>query len=915
MEMLELFDIEDALFEFAKYNLFDASLMLLNAMGFPFMRNEGTKCEQIDHFIYFCTEREAYYNDQEMLYLKNIESVCILGRINQSDVCVDNDDSQNESHITFIAVDLKSIRSSRSEDAYYLSIIFNKAFLGPVILLLKNDDSVMFSTYREDIDLVSLSDWFDINYQEQDSLLSLIPACYSYNSGDTIRKFHNEFSYAIARKYIKWPESTEYAIYECFPRQRYSEEGKIYSREELTNIGIRSKNYYVDLYGDDYVIDDKGFSTLEFDDDDLGILEFEELDKFEDNPEQGQELCIHEKPARNIEYDEVNKVTMGESVFDDIDKATLDDPIKLLEWLSQMDEECDKQSNDEKRHQRYFTDSYSQPAKKHEVRDQSDLINSRYEKNSKENYSRANSNKPDRIPGAIASDKTAVETTKKKQTAEIDDLSEFMKRRFDEHKKENAFKDIERKPDSTLGDTATFGKKLEKSDMKVSNEVRNSSEYMKIWFDEHKKKNASNEIESRPDNTLDDTATFKKIEKSETKSCSEAGYSSDSMKTQSDAPNGNLSLNKTESLEDLNCVTKVPNEAENVQPDNYEREKAAGIFQLSKEPSENSESTAQPISIDKVLEKAARALGLENWNEANQIYTEAIKRDSNDYRGWWGLFLVKTQKMQLYNDGSRFIDISDATSALNLAPENAKQHLKPIYYRYLQKTTEVDKATLNNDQPSISEPKKILQKSNENGQHGTITSNIDSILERGSILLSQRKWSEAIEVYSKAIQHDSNDYRGWWGLFLSKTQVMQRYNEGRHLVDTSDAIHAIDLAPENAKQHLKTMLDNFSLKNSKVFKLTFINSPRTYSDKSGEVYIQINGDEIFMLSIQVFVIAIAEGEYTIEFFTASSSMSTTITFEMHKDVTLKMNLVTLPLEKKHIMIEAQGANITRKIIT
>lgn len=378
MELLELFDIEDSLHDFAQTTLYSASLNLLKIMGFPIKENTETVCEKINHFVYFCTEQKVHYNLQEMAYLKNIERISILGIINQSDIDDQNKIEKEISHITFISAELNSIKLNRSEDAHYLSKILNKAFYGPVVFLFKNEDSIMLSTYREDIDLVCLSEWFNTKYTDYNCLLSLLPACFIYNQGKTIRKFHNELSFAIARKYIKWPESYEYASFECFPCKDFEEAGNGINWKVIADFGETSRNYYLDLYGDDYVYDDTNFCLLEEKDFDLdlyGIEDFDlsdddfgvsqEDDEFEENLEVEQNRVpidnlarteiaelplmknniLIEKGRATMDYSILHNKdedTNRDSILNEIDEETWKDPIKLLEWITNKEEETEK---------------------------------------------------------------------------------------------------------------------------------------------------------------------------------------------------------------------------------------------------------------------------------------------------------------------------------------------------------------------------------------------------------------------------------------------------------------------------------------------------------------------------------------------------------------------------------------------
>lgn len=87
-------------------------------------------------------------------------------------------------------------------------------------------------------------------------------------------------------------------------------------------------------------------------------------------------------------------------------------------------------------------------------------------------------------------------------------------------------------------------------------------------------------------------------------------------------------------------------------------------------------------NIESVIKSAEGFLLLEKWQEAMMLYTRITEQNSMDYRGWWGLFLVKTHNMKLYNTMDSTVDISDAASAIKTAPDNHKAVLTRDYNNY-----------------------------------------------------------------------------------------------------------------------------------------------------------------------------------------------------------------------------------------
>jgi DNA-directed RNA polymerase subunit RPC12/RpoP len=86
--------------------------------------------------------------------------------------------------------------------------------------------------------------------------------------------------------------------------------------------------------------------------------------------------------------------------------------------------------------------------------------------------------------------------------------------------------------------------------------------------------------------------------------------------------------------------------------------------------------------MESMLKGAETFLKQGNWAEAHALYTNMTTQDPADYRGWWGSFLVKTQNLKLYNKLGFVVDLSDAKTAIELAPESAKSELNKIFREY-----------------------------------------------------------------------------------------------------------------------------------------------------------------------------------------------------------------------------------------
>jgi hypothetical protein len=88
-------------------------------------------------------------------------------------------------------------------------------------------------------------------------------------------------------------------------------------------------------------------------------------------------------------------------------------------------------------------------------------------------------------------------------------------------------------------------------------------------------------------------------------------------------------------------------------------------------------------NIESIYNSARGFLDLQKWDDASKLFSNMIKQDSTDYRGWWGLFLAKTHNMKLINTiGKPPIDFSDAENALDIAPDSQKQNIASQFSDY-----------------------------------------------------------------------------------------------------------------------------------------------------------------------------------------------------------------------------------------
>jgi hypothetical protein len=102
-ELHEVFAIKDAFHEYGCSDLCIASLALLRAMGYPIKFHNDIGNQTIENFIYFTVQNKSHYSVQEMMYLKQIETVSFLCELGYRDIADKNKSSDDT--IVFLAVE------------------------------------------------------------------------------------------------------------------------------------------------------------------------------------------------------------------------------------------------------------------------------------------------------------------------------------------------------------------------------------------------------------------------------------------------------------------------------------------------------------------------------------------------------------------------------------------------------------------------------------------------------------------------------------------------------------------------------------------------------------------------------------------------------------------------------------------
>lgn len=324
-ELLEVFAIKDAFHEYGCSDLCNASLALLRAMGYPVKFQNDIGNQKIENFIYFTVQNKSHYSAQEMMYLKQSETVSFLCELGYRDLADKNESSDDT--IVFLAVEINSSKKDRSEDSFYISQILSKTYNGFVILIIKNADHIMFCA-NIDEQITCMSEWYSINSTCMD-LFPICAVCYPYISGvRTVKDFFCELAYGFSRDYISYPESYEFAAYQALPYIEIDTVDSFVSKQQIKEIAEKNHNFYKEKYGYDYVYPDDSFEVLLEEDEEWTLLELDDFElPDEELDDDDNEDCDEDDGVEQIDYS-------------DIDDETLNNPVKLLKWLEQRDKEA-----------------------------------------------------------------------------------------------------------------------------------------------------------------------------------------------------------------------------------------------------------------------------------------------------------------------------------------------------------------------------------------------------------------------------------------------------------------------------------------------------------------------------------------------------------------------------------------------
>ena len=223
----------------------------------------------------------------------------------------------------------------RNEKAYDIYKLFRRVYGRHILFVVCfNQDIAFVGTVVNEWKKweVIISDWFG-ERTDREILSRILEIDFSLFSSDSFGKLYEDYLWAIARPYVRYRESKIYLIYGCEDVEAYESlvvdwDGTMVpitkiDREETHRV---NSAYYLDLYGDDYFLDelsteDEILDILDEDDAEFEwtILEMElakedvmDEDDFEDEDEYDQGEEAEREDISRMNPEEMLKFIRGE---------------------------------------------------------------------------------------------------------------------------------------------------------------------------------------------------------------------------------------------------------------------------------------------------------------------------------------------------------------------------------------------------------------------------------------------------------------------------------------------------------------------------------------------------------------------------------------------------------------------------
>lgn len=169
--------------------------------------------------------------------------------------------------IRLFGVQISGNQRMHNEKAFYIYRLFARLYGRYTMIAFVDDDKLAFAGMsidnRKHIEAV-ISEWFSY-CDGYEKLNRLSEVDFSLLAGKNYREIYNEYVWAIAREYVRKPESRLFLIYNCDKVVTYDKTVKIPGTKKWETIIKIDKGetlevnsaYYPELFGWDYFVDDR----------------------------------------------------------------------------------------------------------------------------------------------------------------------------------------------------------------------------------------------------------------------------------------------------------------------------------------------------------------------------------------------------------------------------------------------------------------------------------------------------------------------------------------------------------------------------------------------------------------------------------------------------------------------------------
>jgi len=292
----------------------EAGILFFSQLGYadPHLMPTLPRCHA-RRFVYSILPEDRLLNALDRIYMEAINEASVLFTI-----------EDGTDKLPFFAVDMKSVGSARSDEAYGIHYIIAKCCDHNNIALFRHEDSLLlsFQMVRDESGVcMFLSDWVSCNTHDEGQLEEW---CAASTSTSDLESLFEDFAYNAMRKYQRYPLTPQTARYltvgvnDLF-HQQYP---LFYSGEDIRDATQELLAEAPYEYGDDYVI-----SKMES----IDVEDLYDIDDVEWEIEHGEDGSMMTSPDDNEEddYDEIQ----DEGIPDDIPEEVFANPILLLEWM------------------------------------------------------------------------------------------------------------------------------------------------------------------------------------------------------------------------------------------------------------------------------------------------------------------------------------------------------------------------------------------------------------------------------------------------------------------------------------------------------------------------------------------------------------------------------------------------------